>query len=224
VAEPTLTITEVVQDIQKKELWIHGTTTWGEGTAITIRLDPDQFALKRDIREHTWASFAVGNISQEREFDAVINYEERELAIGPHEITATIDKNHLTTIAYHTFLVSDILVMPTPTPSTKRILLNAEAKPMTTRIYAPAPIEIAPTATAPQSPVEPIVLSTGASKVDVLEERTITPSNPVETPLAAVTTAPVIVTPTATRDPNIHVPLPWWIAVAAVGIAVWRRS
>lgn len=223
IVEPDILVTEVVQDEEKHTFRIHGTTTWSDGTPVQIKLDPDNYALPKDIFDHTWTTVAVGNLSVIREFDITIPYDERELALGMHEIKAFIDKNYIQNTAYYNFRVSDIYVMPTPTPSIKKVFETGDSKPIPTMIK-PEESKTIPVTTAPQSPVEPVVISTGGSHVEVLEEQALTPSEITATTATTVQTKNVTVTPTATRDPNIHVPLPWWVAVAAVGIAVWRRK
>ena len=176
--------------------------------------------ITHSIFDHTWTTVAVGNLSVLREFDITIPYDERELALGMHEIKASIDKNYIQNTAYYNFRVSDIYVMPTPTPSIKKVFETGDSKPIPTAI-TPVESQMIPVTTAPQSPVEPVVISTGGSHVEVLEEQTLTPSDVTTTQIPTTTPKP---SPTATKDQNIQVPLPWWVAVAAVGIATLRRK
>src|SRR5690606_2566444 len=55
VADPVATITNVEHDDEK--LYISGTTTWGNNSPITLKLDPDNYKLSRDIALHTWTTY-----------------------------------------------------------------------------------------------------------------------------------------------------------------------
>ena len=63
VVDPSIRITDITQGEDK--LWISGTTTWSNGTEITIRLDPDNYALASEKRKHTWTVKVIRNITYE---------------------------------------------------------------------------------------------------------------------------------------------------------------
>ena len=219
ISEPSLLVTEVLQGENK--FWVHGTTTWSEGTVVVIKLDPDNYALRKDIDDHTWETVATGNLSELREFDITIPYDMSELSLSEHEITASISKNYIENNAKYLFRVSDIYVIPTPTPAIKKIMSTVDYEPLPTMIQPVVTDDVTVEPTAPQSPAEPVVISTGSY---VVVETGLPIEEVGKAPTKAITVSTTRIIPTATKDQNIHVPLPWWVAIAAIGIAVWRRK
>ena len=208
VHDPDITITDVEQEDTK--ITLHGVTTWDNTTKITVKLDPDNYALTSEIRAHTWQTFPEGTIDQKREFTTALNIEKENLWVGAHDIQMNVTKNGMTSSMDYTFKVTDIYVMPTPTPAKVRVLTDENYNPL-------------PTSAAPL----PIVTVTPVNVTTIV----ITPATPTPEPTpppVTTTSTPVVVTSVTTikpttRNTNVTVPLPVWIVVAALVVIVWRR-
>lgn len=135
VVDPTITITSVEQD--EKKLYIMGSTSWSNDTAITLRLDPDNYVLPKDIALHTWTTFTSGSIDAPRTFATALSLDKEELFVGMHEITSTVESKGAVAISSYNFRVSDVMVMPTPTPEPKRMIYG--------RDWEEIPVKITPT-------------------------------------------------------------------------------
>ena len=145
VVEPTTTITSVEQDEEK--LYIMGTTTWGNNSPITLRLDPDNYKLSRDIALHTWTTFTIGSIDAPRTFATAFPLDKEELFIGMHEIRSNVETKRNTAYSSFEFLVSDVMVMPTPTPVAKRMIYGKDWEEIPVKVTPTPTIEIVVTET-----------------------------------------------------------------------------
>jgi len=185
VTIPSSTISEVTQD--ENTLFIEGTTSWADGTVITIRLDPDNYALAKDIASHTWKVTASGSISAHRTFTMPVPLNKNELSIGPHQIVASVAKNGYTSDSSYEFKVTDLYVMPTPTPEAKRAIFGKD--------YEGIPVKVAQTPT-PEPAVEiteEITPEPVPDPIDVVITPTDTPipATPEPTPQETIPTIPV---------------------------------
>ena len=124
VVDPTITITSVEQD--EKKLYIMGSTSWSNGTTITLRLDPDNYVLQKEIALHTWTTFTNGPIDAPRTFATALSLDKEELFVGMHEITSTVESKGDIAVSSYNFRISDVMVMPTPTPEPKRMIYGKE--------------------------------------------------------------------------------------------------
>jgi hypothetical protein len=225
VKNPDIVIENLVQD--DANLWIAGRTTWSEGTTITIKLDPDNYALAQDVRMHTWNVTANGSISGYRRFDMTVPYDRDELYIGIHELKLSVEKNGYVTDMFHNFRVSGIYLTPVPTPEFQKILTDMNGSRITT-----VPTTVVPTETVP---VPTFNVSTNTSIVN-MTELAIAKNSTVNGTANGTSGIIIIVnesvpattkpTPTPTKDPNIHVPLNPVVSVVAVAIVfglMWRR-
>ena len=208
IVEPSIRITEVLQGEGK--MWIGGETTWSEGTPMSLKLDADNYALSEDIAAHSWQTLVTGNLTKIRTFSMTTPLDTDELSIGMHEIKASVNHNYLKNDNYYNFRVSDVYVMPTPTPKIVRVIslptmVTPEPTPVPTVEYY-----------APQYPENPPVIAEAGSYVIASIEGEITPV-PVAVPVTANITRP-----SPTRDPNITLPLPWWIGILAMVFISWR--
>lgn len=204
VSDPTITITDVEQDENK--LYIMGSTTWSNETPITLKLDPDNYALERDIKLHTWQTFTTGSIDAPRTFATALSFEKEELYVGLHEITAKVERNDNTAVSSFEFRVSDVYVMPTPTPETKRMIYGKD--------WEGIPVKVTPT---PES------------EVTVTEEPTVEPELNITvnaTPNATIVTT--VPTPTKSNpvaeDTIPTIPVAPITAALAIVITVLRRE
>jgi hypothetical protein len=205
VVDPTTTITGVEQD--DKKLYISGTTTWGENTTIQLKLDPENYKLAQDIRFHTWDTYAIGSIDAPRTFATAMSLNKEELYVGQHEITMNVQKNRNTAISSYQFHISDIYVMPTPTPVIKRMVLGKDWNeipektiiPTVTPTIEPEPtweefvvITPTPNATANITTVPTATPTVNQTTIPVAKETIpVIPINPIVA-LAAIVSAIVI--------------------------------
>lgn len=209
VHDPDITITDVEQEDTK--ITLHGVTTWDNTTKITVKLDPDNYALSNEIRAHTWQTYPEGTIDQKREFTTALNIEKENLWVGAHDIQMNVTKNGMTASMDYTFKVTDIYVMPTPTPAKVRVLTDEN--------YNPLPTSAAPLPIVTITPVDIQTITISATPLP-----TVAPPTTVSTPEPPnVVTSVTTLVPT-TRNTNVTVPLPIWIALAALVIVVWRRE
>lgn len=214
VEDPAITVTEVTQEENK--LWISGVTNWDNNTVITLQLDPDNYALPLDKARHTWKTFVIGDIDSKRTFSTAMPIDRSELSVGPHSILMTVDKDKGLTETDYTFKVSDVYVMPTPTPELKRMVLTDKNDPIPTLVTA-----------VPTKTVQTLVAVTTTRRYNVTTNSTVpvaTPRLTQEIPVLKQTAAVSNATPTRTRDSNIYVDIPVWIPVLGLlTVLVLRR-
>jgi hypothetical protein len=105
---------------------VDGLTSLNELSGITAVIDPDHYPLPKDLAKNTYAGNVSGNIHAMRTFIIEMNVPWGDLAIGEHEIqfTGTGYQNELIAEQTLIFKVSDIYVMPTPTPKVERVILD----------------------------------------------------------------------------------------------------
>lgn len=246
IATPYIAMTDYYESWDGEFLTVAGKTTAAAGTDVTVKLDPNNYKLKEDINLHTWHSTATGDISSIRVFNVTFPVNWEEMAIGNHTVRASIDGRLFHSDASHDFKVSSVWVMPTPTPQMNKVVVEQYGwhqvgpvpvnTPMPTRtpciVYDPNDTSLcdmnAPELT--QTPVPPLGHEnitgsnsnetssnlTGGSYVTVDYNNT---AEPVTGPTP--TAIPTIPTPVPTMA--VNVPVPWWITVAAAGIAVLSR-
>jgi hypothetical protein len=199
VVEPTTTIINVEQDEHK--LYITGSTSWSNDTPITLRLDPDNYVLPKDIALHTWTTFANGPIDAPRTFVTALDLDKEQLFVGVHEIASTVESKGDIAMSSFTFRISDVMVMPTPTPVAKRMIYGKD--------WEEIPVKVTPTP-------EPIVTETTVEVTMVIPTVNVTVN---ATPNATVKATAV---PTANQTiPTIPVGIE--IVLVAVSTAVVLR-
>jgi hypothetical protein len=130
ITEPNVIITDVEQE--NTILHVSGTTSWSDGVIITFKLDPDNYKLNSDIALHTWTTTAHGELDAPRTFSTAIKLNPDELFIGVHELQSTTEKNHFESTAYYNFRITDVYVMPTPTPQITRKIVGMDWQPIST--------------------------------------------------------------------------------------------
>jgi len=205
VKEPEIIVTEL--SLGETKIWVQGRTTWSDGTTLTFKLDPNNYALAQEIRLHTWNTTIEGNLTDYRTFSIACPLTPEELYVGIHELKMSVTKNGFTTDMFYNFRRTDTYVLPTPTPKVVAILTDMNGTritPVKTPIPIPAPIN---TVT-----VEPTTAVTTATPVIVTTQPTESPQpTPTKMVTAAQTTIPTI-------------PLTPLLCVAAlVGMIAWRR-
>jgi hypothetical protein len=217
VEEPDITITEVTQDEDK--LWISGITNWDNKTNIKIELDPDNYVLPIDKKLHTWSASVLGDIDSKRTFSTAVKINREELYIGTHELVMTVDKLPGFS-AHYNFQISDVYVMPTPTPVIKRMVLTDRDDPI--------PAYVAPTITRD--------FSSGLTPTPTWKPTPIRTSNLTYANGSPYVTTPTVgvvttenrtsnITPTGTHDSNIYLPIPVWVpALAMLTVLLFRRK
>jgi hypothetical protein len=148
-----------------------------------------------------------------------------EMAIGEHEVYGLIEKNRYKTDTTLLFKVSDIYVMPTPTPARERVVVEEYGwHRILPNVTTPAP---APLATLQYVNMSPEAVVTTIISTATNESYILVSNETIIVPTAEPTTNQTTVVPTpipTTRDPNITIPLPLWLGIAAVCIAIWRRK
>jgi hypothetical protein len=204
VLDPVIMITDVEQD--EDTLWISGTTTWSDGTVITLKLDPDNYKLASDIAMHTWETTAHGSMDTPRVFNTAMKLKKEELYVGVHEIQMTTEVNKFVTTMNYNFRISDVFVIPTPTPQIIR------------KIVAMDDGEIKQRETPTIAPVSEIIIQD-------YERPTYVPTPTPESYVIVGSPAPNTTIPvsTPTKDQNITVPLPTWLGIMALVIVVMRK-
>lgn len=199
-------ITVVGVEQTEEKLYISGETTLDDESVFTVQLDPDNYKLRSDILLHTWQSHASGGIDSKRKFATAVDIDAKELYIGSHEIVVSIDKAGYTAETAYDFKITDVYVMPTPTPEIKRFVVGGDYEGIN---YRAMPTAI-PTA-AIETP-EPEILIT-QEKTPVA---TVTP-NPTPVIATTPTTVPVA------KETIPTIPIGVSTIVAGVGIAVLFR-
>lgn len=173
VVEPTMTITNVEQDDSK--LYIMGTTTWDNNTPITVKLDPDNYKLPRDIALHTWTTFAIGSIDVPRTFATALPLDKKELSIGWHEIEMSNPEKSNMAVSTYRFYKSDVYVMPTPTPEIKMMIYGKDFEELPVKIE-PTPEPIVTETTVEVTTVIPTVNITVNTTPNATKKATIAPT------------------------------------------------
>jgi hypothetical protein len=207
VVEPTIIITDLTQGDDK--IYLSGRTTWSNGTVLTIKLDDENYKLEQDKRKHTWTTNITGPLTEMRAFQVEVPVTMKEMYLGVHEIKMSVEKNNEVTDMYYDFKVTGTYIMPEPTPEFRKVMTSMNDTPVATGAPTPAPQTVS-------TPTIPSEITVNGTQPVI----TVTPRTPAPTP----TPKPANVTPTKptpTYDPNITVPLPWWIALMSIPI-VWR--
>ena len=204
VAPMSITITNVEQTEDK--LYISGETTLGNETVFTLQLDPENYKLRSDIMLHTWQSYATGGIEAKREFSTAVGIDAKELYIGAHEIVMSVNKDGYTTETSYDFKVTDVYIMPTPTPELKRFVVGGDYEGINYRAMP----------TAEPTPV--ITPTFDESVLNVVITPTPDPTT-IITPTPAVVTQP----PTAQETiPTIPVDIGVVIGACVASVALRR--
>lgn len=217
VAEPYVVIAHVSQE--EDALYISGTSTYYEGTDIILKLDPENYPIKSDASDFTWATTIHGGYDSIRHFETALRFNWNDLSIGKHHIDIQKVGYGDAPISTYDFRRSDIFVMPTPTPKRVAILTNENYEQIKEKETPEANVAENATPVATPSvnatPTETPVpgLTQGIVENDMSEELVIF-SNTTPTP-----------TPVQTHDSNIKVPLSAWLSVLAMVsvVLLWRR-
>lgn len=214
VVDPQIVIDDMFQN--GDAMVIGGRTTWSSGTVITIKLDPDNYALASDVEKHTWRTAASGNINTWRTFSQSVPIIYDELALGPHTLEMSVEKNVYVTKAYHDFRVTDTFVMPTQTPVKQKYIADKNGTVIAVQTsVTPTPIPTPTPTPEPTRIVRPQNL-TVTTPVPNSTQNTNGNSTSLYVP-PPPTQRPV---PTATTSNDIVVPLPWYLGLLAIPI-VW---
>jgi hypothetical protein len=138
-----------------------------------------------------------------------VPYDRDELYIGVHELKLSVEKNGYVTDMFHNFRVTGIYVTPVPTPEFQKILTDMNGS----RIVSMA-TTVVPTATPTykaSTDTEIINMSEVMSRANKTTNGTVPNINSTVHVSTVPTTQPnrvvINVSPTPTRDQNIHVPL-----------------
>jgi hypothetical protein len=167
--------------------------------------DPDNYVLPKDITLHTWVTFTTGTIDAPRTFNTALSFDRKELFIGTHEITSTVENNGDMSVSSFNFHVSDVMVMPTPTPEPKRMIYGKD--------WEEIPVKITPTP-------EPIITDT--PEVTVVQTPTVNVTTNITPNVTAVKTT---VVPTANQTiPTIPVETGVIMMGIVISILLWREA
>lgn len=202
VTVASIDITDVEQD--EGNLYLDGKTSWSDGSLITVRLDPEKYVLAQDARTHTWKTIASGEQNAYRKFSVIIPVDRMQLSVGSHQIVSKVEKNGYTSESYYNFKVTDLYVMPTPTPMAKRMIYGKD--------YEGIPVKITPTPT-------PVITEVPTPNVTATAIATPNVTTPVTTKTTKAKTTAV---PDGTKPiPTIPTEIP--CIVSAVGAAIVIR-
>jgi hypothetical protein len=124
VLPPQIIVNNYYEDGDK--IHVDGLTSLNEYCNISAVIDPDHYPLPKDLAKNTYVGVVSGNIHGMRTFVIEMNVPWGDLAIGEHEIqfTGTGYQNDLIANQNLIFKVSDIYVIPTPTPKVERVILD----------------------------------------------------------------------------------------------------
>lgn len=217
VEDPIVTVRSVERNDDDTKLYIYGVTAWQNQTRIIFRLDPDNYKLQQDIRLHTWTTNVTGTINTPRTFATAISLQKDELYVGMHEIVSNVEKKHDTGVTAYSFRITDIKVMPTPTPKTVRMIYGSDWKEIP--VYSENKTEYTEAVVGDPllTSVTPIPTKRTGYGVVITSSLTITPTPDTTT----IVTTPPTTEPTSrpTTTPTVVVPLPIWVCVAGIVIA-----
>ena len=190
VKNPEVIIENIVQN--ENGIWVSGRTTWANGTELTIKLDPDNYKLPSDIRQHTWTTTITGDITEYRHFETEIPLDTKELYIGKHWLAMSVEKNGYITTMNHDFDITGTYIMPTPTPQFHKVMTYANGTPIevvTPEMY----VSTVPT-TMPVETEQTTVLPTLNVTEVITTEPTPLPTEPtpVPTEVIAVPLSPLL--------------------------------
>jgi len=200
-----ITVTGVEQTEDK--LYLTGITTLDNTTMLTVQLDPDNYKLRSDVALHTWQAFSNGGIDSKRKFATAMDIDKEELYVGSHEIVISAKKNGYDVETVYDFKISDVYVMPTPTPELKRFVVGGDYeginyRAMPTAEPTPTPL---PTETIDESVLNVVI----TPEPTQAQATTQTPAQPTQIPIAKETIPTIPVNPA--------------IAVISFGIVVLLR-
>jgi hypothetical protein len=203
VATPSINFREYYTS--GNNITIQGDTTMAAGTMIVFMIDPQRWALPNDIKAHTWSTETTGSQNEPRTFsmDMPINW--KEMSVGAnHTVRATVEKNKIKVSQFKDFKVTDVYIVPTPTPERDRVLVEE---------YGWHVLNVTPTAT-PIPTEAPTITPTDTTTTNITTAQTTT-----------ITTAPTpTAVPTPKPTPTIKVPVETATILIAVGLGLWRMK
>jgi len=121
VMEPDVIITDYWEE--SDNIVIEGTTTMGEGTELVIELNPEHYALPAEIEANRHRVNATGSSKELRKFSVSAQIKWDELSVGHHKMRVGINKYKINVSMDKDFEISGVWVMPTPTPSFRKIVI-----------------------------------------------------------------------------------------------------
>ena len=206
VEDPIILFTDYYTE--GNNITVSGKTPMSAGTIVVFKLDPQNYAMDYDIKAHTWSTETVGDIDGWRTFNMTMPIDWGEMAIGAnHTVVASIDKYNIHATTYKDFKVSDVYIMPTPTPERERVVVEDYGWHRVTPTTQPAKIST-------PEPIETsfVMVSTTSQNTTADPQQNVNVTfTKKQTPVP--------------RDTNINVPIPAWLAVLAIaGAVMWRRN
>ncbi len=183
---------------------IQGKSTLAVGTNISFIVDPSRYTAGYSTSSHTvWATL-TGNIKTAREFTVNIPINWDEMAIGGHEVVATVNKLKIHLVQKKEFDTTSIWVNPAPTLITEKVIVEdggwhrvntsirygatptpqiiyVNSTPKIVYVYVTPSVNQNVSVTAVATAAQPGIVSTTALPAGV---RTTTP--PEETPISPI--------------------------------------
>jgi hypothetical protein len=216
---PSLTIDDYWED--GDTIMVEGSTNLAEGTDIVAMIDPDNFALPKEIAEHKFSTKATGNYSNIRKYIIPIPLKWDELSIGQHTIRISAQKYKTYLEVFKDFKVSGVWIMPTPTPELRKVLVEdygTHQFPTKTPTLTPVPTQgLTPTPTTVQVIVNGTVRNVTPRNLTIVRPANWTPNN-----TTVIITPPPTPAPTRTPEPvptdDIVLPLNPALVVFAIAI------
>jgi hypothetical protein len=135
----------------------------------------------------------MGDIDVLRGWNATLNIDWSKMAVGVHTILAKIERDGIKTEVYKDFKVTDVYVMPTPTPARERVVVEEYGWHRITPIPVNTPTKIVTTAEpTPITSSHVIVINDTENKTvnTVTTTAKVTPNKTV-TPKETIPTIPV---------------------------------
>jgi hypothetical protein len=208
VMDPSVTIQEYWEEYD--DIVIEGVTTLSNGTSLHVQVDPDHYALTKEILENTYPTQTYGKVDELRKFIISIPLKWGEMSVGHHKKTVSVDKYKIKTSMDKDFDVTGVWVNPTPTMVFRKVIVDE---------YGVHVVDELGRAINTSNNMSTPVPTT--AKVTVVKT-TITP--PV---ISHPTTPTPIATPIPTTTDDVVVPLPPELGVLAliiVAVIVIRKK
>jgi len=189
-------------------IFVDGTLSLNAEATLTAVVDPGHYPLPKDLEANTYTAKIEGDITNLRNFTLELPIRWGELSIGEHPIvfSAYGSGNDLKAEQILILPVSDVWIMPTPTPKRERVVVEEYGW------HRVIPVQINTTATITTIPTQMHLGNITHEGVNETKQN--------------VTTTTTTAKPTLTPTKTMVVPVESVVGVIAVGLAIviFRRE